>query len=150
MSLNSVILKFYSYFVILNLLFWVVWNVYRIREFSYCWKYTHFLSVISSKPCSECNKWFQIIGNSKTLERFCVVDKKFIKKVKHSWLSLALEVLRHILTLSIRPLVSSENAPSTEVDVTIIFFDPLEELSSRKKLMERFPQLSKKIEVFCW
>ena len=78
-----------------------------------------------------------------------MVDKKFIKKVKHIGPSLALEDLRHILTLSIRPLVSSENAPSTEVDVTIIFLDPLEELSSRKKLMERFPRLSKKVEVFC-
>ena len=78
-----------------------------------------------------------------------MVDKKFIKKVKHIGLSLALEDLRHILTLSIRPLVSSENAPSTEVDGDIINLDPLEELSSRKKLMERFPQLSKKIEVFC-
>jgi len=122
MFLNSVISKLYSYFVIPNLLFWAVWNVYRIREFSYCWKYTHFLSVISSKPCSECNKWFQIISNSKTLERFCVVDKKFIKKVKHRGLSLALEVLRHILTLSIRPLVSSENAPSTEVCNDHIFW----------------------------
>ena len=82
MSLNSVISKFYSYFVILNLLFWVVWNVYRIREFSYCWKYTHFLSVISSKPCSECNKWFQIIGNSKTLERFWCGRQKVYQKSK--------------------------------------------------------------------